>query len=264
MTAPSRSDPRPVWFRLLVWSGFAVGALVSVPLLVIGLVVIDDGRGKFALCFGLVLVVTTVGGLALEVAERRLIRNPVEPRLDSLVGGEPALLLPRATAPTAISSAVLVGFAATLAFGAVLAATELAWGLCVALALAAGWLVHLAAPLRTVSMAGGMWLTPSSIVDEYRGIRWDVAWEDVTGVEARHPTRILLVVRGDRVPRIRRTGPRGRAWNPLTAGNVLAVDSSHLAGGSALAGSLIGRGLEDPAFRREFGTPTSLPARGLP
>lgn len=261
MTAPSGTDPRPVWLRLVVWSGLVVMALVSVSLLGVGLVGLDDGGGKFAVCFGLVLVVTTVGGVAREVAERRLVRNPVEPRLDSLAGGEPALLLPRATAPTAISSAVLVGLAATLAVGAVLAATELAWGLCVALALAAGWLVHLAAPLRTASMAGGMWLTPSSIVDEYRGIRWDVAWEDVTGVEARHPTRMLLVVRGDRVPRIRRTGPRGRAWRPLTAGNVLAVDSSHLAGGSALAGSLIGRGLEDPASRRALGTPPSLPAR---
>lgn len=261
MTAPTatRTDPRPVSRRLLVWSGLLICAVISVPLLAAGLADIGDGRGKFLLCFGLVLVLATVGGVAREVAERRLVREPVQPRLESAPGGEPTLLLPRATAPTFISSMILAGLSLIAALSAVLAATEGSWGLCVTLALAAGWLAYLAWPSRAAAMAGGLRLTPSSIGDDYRGIRWDVAWEDVTGVDAHHPLRLLLAVRPDRVPQLQRTGPRGRAWNPLRQGNVLVVDSGHLAGGGALAGDLIARALADPAWRRHLGAPASLP-----
>lgn len=254
-----RPDPRPVWLRLLVWSGLLIGALISVPLLGAGLAGIGDGRGKFLLSFGLVLVLSSVCGVAREVAERRLVREPVQPRLEPATGGEPALLLPRATAPTLISSGFLAGLSIILALSAALAATERSWALCVVLALTAGWLAHLARPLRAAVTAGGLRLTPSSVGDDYRGISWEVAWEDVTGVDAHHPLRVLLAVRPDRVPQVQRTGPRGRAWNPVRAGNVLVIDSSHLAGRSKLAGDLIATSLADPAARRLLGTPESLP-----
>ena len=68
-----------------------------------------------------------------------------------------------------------------------------------------------------------------------------------------------VLVRPDRLPRIERTGPRGRAWNPLRRDGVIAVDTRHLAGGSTIASYVITKALADPASRAVLGTPESLP-----
>ena len=257
--ATARPDPRPLWLRALVWCGVAAAGAVSVPMLVAGAVTLGEPSGGFLLCFGLLLAVAAAGGVAREVAERRVVHRPPEPRLEAGPDGEPTLVLPRAVAPTRISSLVLAGFAAVPGLGAVLAAADRSWGWAAVLALLTAYVGHVAAPRQTARMAGGLRLTPTRVIDDYRGIRWEAAWDDVTGVDAHHPMRVLLAVRPDRVPTARRTGPRGRAWNPVVAGNVLRVDTAHLAGGSALLGDLVSRALADPAVRRSLGTSASLP-----
>ena len=58
----------------------------------------------------------------------------------------------------------------------------------------------------------------------------------------------------------RRTGPRGRAWRPVSRdGTTLVVDTRHLAGGSTLASYIVAKAVTDPASRRVLGTPQSLP-----
>lgn len=249
-----RTDARPLWLRLLVWTGLAILVVLAPPFVLFGLVAIGDGEGKFILCFGLLLLVGAVAGAAREVSERRLVRDPVAPRLDRMPDGERALLLPRATEPTLISSWGLFGFGAVLLVGALLAAVEASWGLAVVLTLTAAWFLLTAVPHRAERMAGGLWLTPTRVVDDYRGVRWEVPWELVTGVDAHHRQRVLLPVRRDRVPALQRTGPRGRAWKPLRAGNVMVIDTNHLAGGTTYAGDLIDRALTHPASRQSLGT----------
>lgn len=255
MTAAARPDPRPGWLRALVASGLPIGTVAGVGMVAESVASLDQPGRRFGLCVGLLVLVGVAAGAAREVAERRIARTPPQPRPGTLPDGEQALLLPRATAPTRISSLALVGFAAVTALGAVLAAVGHGWGLALVLTLVAGWLVLVAAPARVTAMAGGLWLTPTRIVDDHRGIRWEVRWEDVTGVDVGQPSRVLVAVRRDRAPSIRRTGPRGRAWNPVRARNVLIVDAAHLAGGSALAGSLIRTALADPGSRRSLGAP---------
>ena len=251
----ARSDPRPLWVRLLVWSGLVLSAVLAPPSVLFGLA-LGGPDGGFILCFGLSLMVGAIAGTAREVTERRLVRDPIQPGLGRLPDGEQALLLPRASAPTAISSWAIVGYAAVLALGATLAAVHRSWGLAVVLALVVGWLGFAAAPHRIAGMAGGLWLSPTRIVDDYRGIRWEVPWDDCTGVDARSSRRVLVVVRRDRVPKLQRTGPRGRAWKPIRAGNALVIDTNHIAVGSVQAGQLIERALTDPASRTALGAPS--------
>lgn len=252
-------DRRPLWLRLLVWAGLVVLALCTPVFLLFGLASIAEPDGKFILCCGLVLLVATFAAAAREVVERRLVRDPVRPRLETLPDGEQALTLARATAPTSISSWGLLGFGVALALGAIFAALEQSWVLAVVVALAALWLMVTAVPHRASEMAGGLWLTPTRLIDDYRGIRWELPWEGVTGVDAHRARRVLVSVRRDRLPPLERTGPRGRAWKPLVAGNVLKIDTDHLAGGSVLAGYVITKALTDPGSRTVLGTPESLP-----
>lgn len=259
MTTPEvRRDPRPLWLRLLVAGGIVVMLLIGLPLVALGLLAIGSVTGRDVLVIGLVASLSGVFAAARELAERRIVRRPPQPRLETSPDGEAALFLPRDPAPTRISSLALLGYAATAVLGAVFSLLERQWGWASVAAVLALWLAHQSAPHRSRTMAGGFWLTATRVGDDYRGIRWDTAWEDLTGVDARNRLRVLLAVRSDRVPTVRRSGPRGRAWNPVVAGNVLRVDSAHLAGGSALAGELVEKGLADPVWRRDLGTPTSL------
>lgn len=255
-----RPDPRPLGLRILVWAGLVLVAATSVPALLIGLVDIDDPAGQLALCIGLVLAVLAVAGVARELAEHRVRRRGPEPRLEP-VDGEPALFLPRDPAPVRIASWALLGIAAAVGLGAVLAATERAWGWVVVWALLAAYLVHLAAPHRTTRLAGGLWLTPTRLVHEHLGLRWQAPWEDVRGVVPRPQMPVLVAE--DRLPRVERTGPRGRGWKPHRGQGLLAVDARHLTGGGTLAGYVITKSLAEPASRRVLGTPDSLPPQNV-
>ena len=254
--APPLPDPRPAWLRGLLWVGRILLAVIGVPLVAVGLLGLGDTTGRAFLCFGLVLVVSAAGSVAREVAERRYLRQPPEPRLVTLEDGERALVLPRDPAPSRIATLVLLGYAAVAVVGVVVTAVAGSVGWAVALAVLAVLLLYFAAPHRG-SLAGGLWLTPQRMVHEHDGLRWQVGWDDVTGVVPQQPMPVL--VRPDRMPAVERIGPRGRAWSPRAGDGVLAVDTRHLAGGVTLAFYVIGKSVTDRDSRAVLGTPESLP-----
>jgi hypothetical protein len=227
-------------------------ALIGIPLVVMGLFGLGDETGRLLFIFGLLALISAVGGVARVLAERK---PPPPPRLVELERGESALHLPRAEAPSRISSMVLLGYGLVLLASAVSAALVESWGLAVVLGLCGAALLWLSAPGR--DLAGGLWLSPRRIVHEHDGRRWEAPWEDVTGVVPQQPMPVL--VRPDRTPAVRRTGPPGRAWNPRRGDGLLAVDTRHLAGGTDIASYVIGKAVTDPASRALLGTPASLP-----
>ena len=240
--------------RVLRWAGAVVLLLVGLPAFMVGLIGLGDPAGRALVCVGLVSLLSALGGAAALVSERS---TPPSPRLADL-GGESALMLPRSPGPTRVSSLVLLGLGLVALLGVLLALLDGAWAWSVALAAIGGYLIWSAAPGRDLS--GGLWFTPSRVVHDYRGARVELAWDDVTGVVDR--PLMPVMVRPDRVPVVQRTGPRGRAWNPLRKDGVLAVDTRHLAGGHALASYAITKALTDPASRAVLGTPESLPPQG--
>lgn len=254
MSDPVTPDHRPAWLRALLWVGIAIFAAIGLPLTVIGLLGLRDTTGRVTLCLGLVCLVSAAGGIGREVAERRHRRHPPQPRLVEL-GGEAALFLPRAGAPARIASLTLCGYALVLLLGALFTLNAGSIGWTVILAVLAGCLLYAAAPWR--SLAGGVWFTPQRMVHEHDGRRWEAPWEVITGAVPQQPMPVL--VRPDRMPTIQRTGPRGRAWNPVRGDRMLAVDTRHLAGGATLAAYIITKALGDPASRALLGTPASLP-----
>lgn len=252
----SLPDPRPPALRALLWVGRAILVVLGLPLVAVGLLDIGDPTGQALLCLGLVLLVSAAGSAAREVAERRHLRHPPEPRLVTLEGGERALFLPRDPAPSRIASLALLGYAVIALVGVVVTAAAGIPGAAVALALLAAAMLYFAAPHRG-SLAGGVWFTPERMVHEHEGVRWSVPWDDVTGVVPQQPMPVL--VRPERMPVLERTGPRGRAWSPRAGEGVLTVDTRHLAGGATLASYIMGKSVTDPASRAVLGTPPSIP-----
>ncbi|MGF9755039.1 hypothetical protein AAII07_07540 [Microvirga sp. 0TCS3.31] len=250
------SDARPAGMRILSWFGVVVLLAIGLPLTGMGLLGLHTSLGRWLLCSGLVLLVAAGGGVARELAELRLRRDPPAARLEMLAG-EHALHLPRAPGPTLVSSWLLAGLAGVAALGAVFAALEEGWGWALVLACVAGWLGWSSAVHRGGRFAGGVWLTPTRLRHEDRGVSVEVPWDDVTGVVPRQPMPVL--VRPDRTPAVTRTGPRGRAWKPVTGDGMLSVDTRHLAGGSTLVSYVIAKAVAEPSSRRALGTPESLP-----
>jgi hypothetical protein len=250
------ADDRPAGLRALLWLGIVVLLAIGLPLTVMGLLGLGTDLGRGMLCAGLVLLVCAAGGLAREVAERRVRRDPPQPRIDDL-DGRPALHLPRAAGPTLVSSWSLAGLGAVAALGAALTALDERWGWCVLLSLVAAGLLWSSAVHRGAALAGGLWFTPAGLRHADRGVVVDLPWESVTGVVPQQPMPVL--VRADHTPRVTRTGPRGRAWNPVRQGGTVAVDTRHLAGGAVLASYVIGKAVTDPGSREVLGTPASLP-----
>lgn len=249
-------ETRPLATRALTWVGTVVLLGIGLPLTAMGLLGVGTPLGRGLLCFGLVLLVGAVGGVAREVVEGRVRRDPPRPRLESL-DGRPTLHLPRAPGPTLVSSWVLAALGAVAMLGAVFAGLEEGWVLAAVLLAVAVFLLWSSAIHRGGSLAGGLWFGPAGLRHEDRGVAVDVPWEAVTGVVPQQPMPVL--VRPDRVPTITRTGPRGRAWRPVAADGTLSVDTRHLAGGAVLASYVIGKAVTDPASRAVLGTPASLP-----
>ena len=236
----------------LRWVGTIILALIGIPLVVMGLFGLGDQTGRLFFTVGLIALISAVGGVARLLAERK---PPPQPRLVELEPGESALHLPRAEAPSRIASMVLLGYGLVSLAMAVSAALVESWGFAVFLGVCGLALLWLAAPGR--DLAGGLWLSPRRIVHEHDGRRWEAPWEDVTGVVPQQPMPVL--VRPDRTPAVRRTGPPGRAWNPRRGDGLFAVDTRHLAGGPEIASYVIGKAVTDPASRAILGTPASLP-----
>ncbi len=250
------TDTRPAGLRILSWSGVVVLLGIGLPLTGIGLLGLHTGTGRGLFCFGLLLLVGAGGGAGREVVEARVRRDPPVAGLTTFAG-EPALHLPRATGPTLVSSWMLAGLSAVSALGAVFCALDQRWGWVLVLGAGSAWLGWTSAVHLGSRFAGGLWLTPSGLHHEDRGVAVDVPWDSVTGVVPQQPMPVL--VRPDRVPTVTRVGPRGRAWRPVTGDGTLRVDTRHLAGGSTLASYVIARAVTEPATRQVLGTPESLP-----
>lgn len=250
------TDTRPAGMRVLSWFGGVVLLVFGVPLTGMGLLGVGTSLGRGLLCSGLVLLVAAIGGLAREVVDARVRRDPPEPRLEPLAG-EQALHLPRAVGPTLVSSWLLAALAGVAALGAAFTALEQRWGWALVLGLVAAWLGWSSAVHLGGRFAGGLWLTPTRLRAEDRGVAVEVPWDSVTGVVPQQPMPVL--VRPDRPPTVTRTGPRGRAWKPVTGDGTLRVDTRHLAGGSELASYVVAKAVTDPASRDVLGQPESLP-----
>lgn len=239
--------------NVLRWAGAVLLACIGLPLVAMGLVGVGDPTGQTFLCLGAVAVVGAVSGAARLVAERR---DPPPAELVDLAPGEPALFLPRSPAPSRIASGALLGFAVVAAVAALFSGLAGAVVGAAVLAVVAVGLALVAAPGR--DLAGGLWFSARRLVHEHDGLRWEVPWEDVTGVVPEQPMPVL--VRPDRTPTFTRTGPPGRAWR-RSADGVLAVDTRFLAGGPTLASYVIAKAVTEPASRDTLGTPESLPPR---
>lgn len=250
------TDARPAGMRILSWFGVVVLLGIGLPLTGMGLLGLHTSLGRWLLCAGLALLVAAAGGLARELVELRLRRDPPVARLEAL-DGEHALHLPRAPGPTLVSSWMLAGLAAGAALAVAFAALDRSWGWALVLALVAVWLGWSSAVHRGGRFAGGLWLTPTRLRHEDRGVAVEVPWDSVTGVVPQQPMPVL--VRADRAATVTRTGPRGRAWKPVTSDGTLSIDTRHLAGGSALASYVIAKAVTEPASRRVLGTRESLP-----
>ncbi len=243
--------------RVLTWVGVAMLLAIGLPLVGMGLLGLHTGLGRRLLCGGLVLVVSAAGGLAREVVEARVRRDPPQPRL-APYGNEDALHLARASGPTLVSSWTLAALAFVTALGALFAALEQSWAWACVLAAGAAWLGWTSAVHHGARLAGGLWLTPTRLVHADRGITVEAPWETVTGVVPQQPMPVVL--RADGRLSVVRTGPPGRAWRPVSRdGTTLAVDTRHLPGGTTLASYVIVKAITDPASRSALGTRDSLP-----
>jgi len=242
--------------RLMLWVGAVVLLVMGASLAGAGLLGVRTTLGRTSLCIGVALLVLGVAGVAGQLVERRIRRNPPTAHLADL-DGRAALHLPRAPGPTIISSLALAGLGVAALLGAVFAGAAQAWGWCALLALLAWWALVSSAVRRGGSLAGGLWFTPAGMRYEDRGFRVDLPWDAVTGVVPQQPMPVL--VRSDHAPAVTRTGPRGRAWRALTRDNTLLVDTRHLSGGAALASYIIVMSIQHPATRTVLGTEESLP-----
>jgi len=254
--APVTSDPRSGAWRAFLIVSAVLSGLLGLLLLGFGLVGIGTGIGQTLLCFGLVLLVAAAGGLGRERVERAHDRHPPRPELAPAPTGEPALFLPRSAGRGRVAVGTLVGLAATAALGALFAALAGGWPGAVALVVVALLLVLAASPGRHGG-AGGLWLTPARLVHVQDGVRWDLPWEDVSGVVPHEPMPVL--VHPGREPRIQRTAAAARFRGRARVDGMLPVETRYLAGGATLAAYVVGKAVVDPAFRAALGSPASLP-----
>ncbi|MCW2851810.1 MAG: hypothetical protein JWM84_1474 [Nocardioides sp.] len=254
---PTAPDPRPAWLRGLVLVGAVLLLVIGLPMTVLGVAIVEEPQGPFALCFGLLLVALGVAGAAREAAEGTVRRHPPSPRLDQLETGETALFLPRATAPSVISAASLAAVAVVTGLGALFALVAGRAVLGVVLLVVAALCLLVARPGRARQLTGGLWYTPRRIVHSHDGVRWELAWEDVHGAVPSEPMAVL--VHQGRTPQVQRSWVAGRHRGRAVVDGVPVVEARYLAGGAVLASFVIEKALADPTFRAALGTPESLP-----
>jgi hypothetical protein len=250
-------DPRGRAWRAFLMVSAVLSGLLGLLLLGFGLVGIGTGIGQTLVCFGLVLLVTAAGGFARERAERAHDRHPPQPELTTAPTGEPALFLPRSAGRARVAVGVLLGLATVAGLGALFAVLAGGWPGALVLAVVAVLLGVVAAPGSAAGGAGGLWFTPQRLVSVHDGVRWDLPWEDVSGVVPHEPMPIL--VHPGREPKIQRTAAAGRFRGRARVDGMLPVETRYLAGGATLAAYVVGKAVVDPAFRAALGSPTSLP-----
>ena len=249
-------DPRPGWLRALVAVGILLLLLIGFPTLALGALLVADPDGPFLLTLGLLLSALGVAGLVRELGDVRHRRNPPSARLEERDAAA-ALFLPRAATPSLVSAWSLVAVAVTCLLGAGFAVAASRWVLA-GLLLAAGVVaLGVSQPHRARQLAGGLWFTPDRVVHEHDGVGWELVWEDVAGAVPQEPMPVL--VRGGRLPEIRRGPAWGRHRGRAVVDGVLVVETRYLAGGAGLAAYVIEKAVADPAFRAALGRRESLP-----
>jgi len=236
-------NPRPVG---TVRAAAAVVLLLAIAVVlglggVVSLGAGRTGAGVGGVVLALLLGISATGVAARAVVDRRPPRTGPHPgRWDD----EPALVVPRDPAPTAVSSWTLAGLGAVLLLGGLVLVVLGEAGGVVLLVLGAPLLL-VAGPHRR-DLAGGVWLTPTRLVHRYRGRQWIVRWSDVVDLAPGSP---IVVVPADRLPAEQRYGPRGRAWRATRVAGpvgVLGVETEGLPLGEAELAGLLRRALDDP------------------
>lgn len=252
--APATADPRPAGLRALLWFGILFSGLVGILLTALGLAGLGVAAGQASLCFGLVLLLVTAGGLAREKVERSVLRNPPAPRLTTLAG-EQALMLPRHRGRSLVAAWILAGLAAIGALGAAFAVGAGQPIGAVVLAVVAAALLVAGAPWRVPE--DGVWCTPTRLVHEHDNARWELPWDDATGSWAADPVPVM--VRPGHLPRVRRGVSSLRLRYRLLRDDTLWIEAHYLAGGPPLLSYVVLHAIGDRSFRAALGTPESLP-----
>lgn len=211
---------------LLVLGLLAGGASIALGLGLLGRV--DTGFGAVGATGFVVLgLIILMSGLSLR--RRRAPQPP--PERETTWQGEPARFQARATglpAATTFLTFALLG-AWTTAIG-VVGAVEQTWL----------WAVLAAAPavyfggFAVLWVAGrfrpgGVWLTPTRVVDEHFGLRSELALADVADLSARSETLHLTPRQGVTVTR-QALSPR--PWRARSDGVALVIRTADLPGGS--------------------------------
>lgn len=225
----SRGAGRRAYPGLVTRVGGLLSGLASLALCAGLLVDVRSALGVVgASLFGVCGVIVVGSVLTLRPDERR---RPPAPAREVILGGEPARFHPRRAGSPVVLFFVILGllggwFAALGVVGtldgtwlwAVLAAVPAVYFL-------AFVLFGLAGRLRP----GGVWVTPTRLVDEHVGIRSEVALHDLVAMSA-SPGDLLLVPRDGTAVTSRPLVPRPwrrKAW-PAQA---IKIDTSDLAGG---------------------------------
>jgi hypothetical protein len=236
----------------------ALPAVGGVLILTVGIaVMLASDRGPGLRVFGGFM--TAIGALAVasSVLEVRWSRRRPGAQLGSAPDGSPATIIARAPWAVWMSAAMLTVLAAGLLAGAGLALAREVWVWAAILGLPGLWFATLLVPFLLGRVdAGGLILTPRTLISARDGGSWQVGWDDVTGVVPGDPTAVLLRP-GAEVGRTR--GPL-RGWRTAVRApeGVLGIQTRHLAEGPEVIAFLVLAYAKDPSVRRQLGTEESL------
>lgn len=208
----------------------------------------------FMAAVGLVLLAGAVAELRWQA------RRPVVVAT-STTDGERSTYVPFAPGSVGVPAGALV--AAVLAG---LAGLVVAWdagstgGLTIGAVVAVGGLAWLAPWLAGRVRPGGVHLTPTRVVHEHLGTRWEVAWDDVRGVVPREP--VAVVVAG--LDRVRRERAAAYAWSGdvrTQDSGVVGIATRHLGLDAASLGHVMAVCQATPDLRTRLGDPATTDLR---
>lgn len=209
----------------------------------------------FGVVFGVLLLGLAVVSAAQLVFESQ--RRGGGARIGTAPDGERATILPRRGYAPGFSALVLLLLGGCLLASAVVAGRDGQPVLAVILAAPSlPLLFYLGAVLVGRMPAGGVYLTPTAVVDSHSGDTVRVAWDDVVGIRVDSP--ITLIVRpGSSVQRTR-TAPRGWRGGVRAPEGLVGIEVRQLREEPAVVGFLLEAYRERADLRDQLGTAASL------